>query len=307
LSYDAKQWSAARDLYLQSVDEDPRYAPAWARLGRIHHVMGKYLQGGPHDGLVQAEAAFRRSLELNPELTIAHKLFAQLEVDLGRAHDAMVRLIERAQMADPELLAGLVTACRYCGLLDASLAAHARAIELDPKVRTSVAHTWFVQGDHARVTSIKFADAPYIVALALAELGRGEATLPALREFESRNPTRIRDFAAAARTMLEGNAPESIAAIERVVRSDFRDPEGLFYLSRQLAHLGEAGPALALLERVVAGGFFCHPAMARDPWLDTLRRKPAFTKLLRQAESQHKAAQAEFERLGGDTILSAAR
>ncbi|HEY6358089.1 MAG TPA: winged helix-turn-helix domain-containing protein, partial [Vicinamibacterales bacterium] len=42
LSHDSKQWAVARDLYLRSVEEDPRFAPAWARLGRIHHVMGKY-------------------------------------------------------------------------------------------------------------------------------------------------------------------------------------------------------------------------------------------------------------------------
>jgi hypothetical protein len=70
---------------------------------------------------------------LNPDLPIAHKLFAQLEVDFGRAQDAMIRLIERAHAADPELLAGLVSACRYCGLLDASFAAHDRARELEPK------------------------------------------------------------------------------------------------------------------------------------------------------------------------------
>src|SRR4029077_19340705 len=118
--YDAKQWESARDYYFQSVDEDPGYAPAWARLGRIHHVMGKYLPGGPADGLEQAEEAFKRSLELNPDLTVTHKLFAQLEVDVGRGHAAMVRLVERAQTADSELLAGLVTACRYCGLPEAS-------------------------------------------------------------------------------------------------------------------------------------------------------------------------------------------
>src|SRR5262249_46285958 len=83
LSYDAKQWDAARELYLESVAADPGYAPAWARLGRIHHVMGKYLPSGTPEALVEAESAFRRSLELNPDLTITHKLFAQLEVDLG--------------------------------------------------------------------------------------------------------------------------------------------------------------------------------------------------------------------------------
>ena len=66
LSYDPKQWSIARDLYLRSVEEDPAYAPAWARLGRIHHVMSKYLPAGTPDGLERAEAALQRALELNP-------------------------------------------------------------------------------------------------------------------------------------------------------------------------------------------------------------------------------------------------
>jgi DNA-binding winged helix-turn-helix (wHTH) protein/tetratricopeptide (TPR) repeat protein len=303
LSYDSKQWSIARDLYLQCVEEDPRYAPAWARLGRIHHVMGKYLPTGTQESLVDAEAAFRRALELNADLTMAHKLFAQLEVDLGRAHDAMVRLIERAHTADPELLAGLVSACRYCGLLDASVAAHQRALDLDPKIRTSVAHTWFLQADHARVVTVKIAQFPYIVAMSLAELGRGAEALPLLRELEQKIPTRLGDFIVAARTLLEGNPAASIAAVGRVAQSDFRDPEGLFYLSRHLAHVNEVGPALDLFERVVAGGFFCFPAMAGDPWLRPLRKKPAFTKLLRRAEIRHQEALAAFERLGGDKVL----
>ena len=306
LSYDSKQWAVARDLYVRSVEEDPRYAPAWARLGRIHHVMGKYLATGTAEGLDRAEAAFRRALELNPDLTMAHKLYAQLEVDLGRARDAMARLIERAQSADPELLAGLVSACRYCGLLDASAAAHARALDLEPRIRTSVGHTWFLQGDHARVATVKVAEYPYIVPLSLAALGRREEALSVLRGLEQTTRTRLGDFIVAARTLLEGNAAESIAAVGRVVASDFRDPEGLFYLSRHLAHLNEVGPALDLLERVVAGGFFCFPAMAHDPWLDSVRKKPAFTKLLRQAETQHREASAVFARLRGEKVLGVA-
>src|SRR6185503_11159159 len=126
---------------------------------------------GNPDGFQQAEAALRRALELNPDLPLAHKIAAQLDVDLGRAHDAMTRLVARASTADPELLAGLVTTCRYCGLLDASVAAHARAVALEPKIRTSVGHTWFMQGDHARMATIKIPEYPYLVALSLAELG----------------------------------------------------------------------------------------------------------------------------------------
>jgi tetratricopeptide (TPR) repeat protein len=238
---------------------------------------------------------------------MSHKMLAQLEVDLGRAQDAMARLIGRTDIADPELLAGLVSACRYCGLLDASVAAHERAIELDPKIRTSVAHTWFLQGDYARVANTRLSDAPYIVALSLKQLGRHEAAMPVLRDMESRNTTRFRDFMAAARALLEDNAAESIAAIGRLVDSGFSDPEGLFYLSRHLAHLGETQGALDLFSKVVAGGYFCYPAMARDPWLDPLRENPAFTQLLARAESQHRAALATFERSRSGRLASATR
>ena len=303
LSYDSKQWSVARELYLRAVEEDSRYAPAWARLGRIHHVMAKYLETGTRDGLNHAEAAFRRALELNPELTIAHKLFAQLEVDLGRARDAMSRLVQRAQSADAELLAGLVSPCRYCGLLEASAAAHGRAVALEPRIRTSVPHTWFLQADYSRVASSKMAEYPYIVALSLAALDRQNEALAGLRELEQTTRTRLRDFAAAARTLIEGKSAESVGVVGRIVASDFRDPEGLFYLSRHLAHLNEAGPAIDLLERVVAGGFFCYPAMTSDPWLAPLRKKPAFAKLLREAETQHREASALFANSGGSAVL----
>jgi Tfp pilus assembly protein PilF len=63
--------------------------------------MGKYLDSGGGESLERGEVAFRRALEINPDLPVAHKLLAQLEVDLGRAEDAMVRLLNRARIADP--------------------------------------------------------------------------------------------------------------------------------------------------------------------------------------------------------------
>ena len=297
LGRQASQWSVSRDLYMQSVAEDPGYAPAWARLGRMHHVIAKYRPGDTQAGLEQSEAAFRRALGLNPDLPIAHKLLAQLEVDLGRARDAMVRLGERAHAADPELLAGLVSACRYCGLLDASVAAHDRALDLEPKIRTSVGHTWFLKADYSRVITLPMEDHPYIAAISLAELGRTNEAVSAMEGLEPKLPGRLREFAVVARTMLEGRPAESVAAVQQIVGSDFRDPEGLFYLSRHLAHLSEGASALGLLERVIGSGYACFPTMAGDPWLDPLRTQPAFTKLLRRAETLHLEAASAFEPL----------
>jgi tetratricopeptide (TPR) repeat protein len=303
-SHDAKQWGAARDLYLRCVEADPCYAPAWARLGRIHHVMAKYLTTGAREGLGRAEMAFRQALDLNPDLAVAHKFYAQLEVDLGRAGDAMTRLLPRAQgAADPEVFAGLVSPLRYCGLLEASVAAHSRAVALEPKIRSSVPHTWFLQGDYARVAAMRIEDNPYIVALSLAELGRKDEALPVLRALEEKIKTRIRDFISAARTMIEGDAAGSVAAVERIVASEFSDPEGLFYLTRHLARLNQVDSALELFERVVGGGFSCYPAMLSDPWLEPLRKSPRFPRLLGRAEQQHQVAVREFARLEGDRIL----
>jgi eukaryotic-like serine/threonine-protein kinase len=303
-SHDSKQWAAARDLYLRCVEADPCYAPAWARLGRIHHVMAKYLTTGVGEGLKQAEAAFRQALDLNPDLAIAHKFYAQLEVDMGRAGDAMARLLPRAQgAADTEIFAALISPLRYCGLLEASVAAYVRAVALEPTIRTSIVHTWFLQRDNKRVASTKLEDNPYIVALSLAEVGRGNEAVVMLRTLEDKIKTRMRDFMMAARTMIEGDAAGGIAAVGRIVDSAFSDPEALLYLTRHLAHLNQIDAALELFERVVRGGFFCYPAMSSDPWLDPVRKRPEFTRLLERAQQQHQVAAREFARLEGDRIL----
>jgi DNA-binding winged helix-turn-helix (wHTH) protein/tetratricopeptide (TPR) repeat protein len=303
-SHYSKQWDSARDLYLRCVDSDPCYAPAWARLGRIHHVMAKYLPTGAKEGLKQAEVALRQALDLNPDLAIAHKFYAQLEVDLGRAGAAIARLIPQAQgAADSELFAGLVSPLRYSGLLDASAAAHGRAIALEPKIRTSVVHTWFLQRDYARVAATRLEDNAYIVAISMAEAGKTQELLPPLRALEDKVKTRMRDFIMAARTLVEGDTAGSVEAVGRILGSAFSDPEALFYLTRHLAHLGQADAALDLFERVVAGGFFCYPAMLEDPWLGSLHKRAGFARLLARAEDQHRKVRQEFERLEGDRIL----
>ena len=45
------------------------------------------------------------------------------------------------------------------------------------------------------------------------------------------------------------------------------------------------------------------PAFAKDPWLDPLREKTAFTKLLAKAETQHLESAALFARVEGARTL----
>jgi non-specific serine/threonine protein kinase len=302
---DSQTWTLARDLYLQCLDEDPQYAPAWARLGRIYRVLAKYGRAEEEENLKRAEAAFTRALEINPDLSIAHNLYAYLEVDLGRARDAMLRLVERARQrsGDPELFAGLVHASRYCGLLDASVAAYEQAIRLDPKISTSVAHTFFMLGDYEKVLTTDVEGTPYIRNVALGMLGREAEALANLAGVASRVQTRLHDFLAGALALYEGHAEASAEAMRRIVTSDFKDPEGLFYAARHLAYLGQSDDALTALARATAGGFYCYPALARDPWLDSIRAVPKFAQTLREVETRHREARAAFVAAGGDKVL----
>jgi hypothetical protein len=134
-------------------------------------------------------------------------------------------------------------------------------------------------------------------------VGRGNEAVAMLRTLEEKIKTRMRDFMMAARTMIEGDAAGGIAAVGRIVDSAFSDPEALLYLTRHLAHLNQIDAALELFERVVRGGFFCYPAMSSDPWLDPVRKRPEFTRLLEKAEQQHQVAAREFARLEGNRIL----
>jgi len=303
---DSQTWTVARDLYLQCVVEDPQYAPAWARLGRIYRVLAKYGPTDEDENLKRAQSAFTRALEINPDLSIAHNLYAYLEVDLGRARDAMLRLVDRARQrsGDPELFAGLVHVCRYCGLLDASTAAYEQAIRLDPKIATSVAHTFFMLGDYEKVLTANIEGTPpYSRILALGMLGREREALAELKGLSGRVQPRVHDFLVGALALYEGHTAGSADAMRRVAISNFMDPEGLFYAARQLAYLGRTDDALNALERATAGGFYCYPAFVRDPWLDPVRALPKFAQTLREVEARHREARAAFLAAGGDKVL----
>jgi len=292
----------ARDLYLRCIEEDSQYAPAWARLGRCYRVIGKY-GGNPEENLRLAEAAFRRALELNPELALAHNLYTQLEAECGRAVKAMKRLLDRAQanQNDPELFAGLVHACRYCGLVDACFAAHQQARRLDPNIMTTVCNAHILMGNYAAALETDASD--YSRILTLQHMGHESEALRYIQESESKDlPAISRLLLRTIQTQLERKKPESLEATKRVIEV-FTDPEGLYYMARHLSYLGDTAPALATLKKVVDGGYFCVPVFARDPWLDPLRTHPEFVNLLKQAEARHQEARKVFIEAGGERLL----
>jgi TolB-like protein len=192
LGLQSSEWAVARDLYLECLELDPNFAPAWAQLGRIYRVLANYGSGPTDQNYELAQQAFRKAFELNPDLPVAHRMSTAVEIDLGQAQEAMVRLLGRAtaRPADAEMYSGLVQTCRYCGLLDAAIAAHEQAIRLDPSVRTSVNHAYMMAGDYQRSIETNVEDPPFVNALALDLWGHTDEAVAFLMELEQRDMPR---------------------------------------------------------------------------------------------------------------------
>jgi len=307
------QWMQARDAYQQAVEADPSYAPAWARFGRCLRVMSKYSTGP--EGLewrVQAEDAFQRAFRINPDLSVAHNLYTYLEVESGRASEAVTRLLGRirGRTSDPELYAGLVHACRYVGLLDASVAAFQRARRLDPSMRTSIAHSFYMLGEFERAIEHDGDDPPYLTAIALFATGRGDEAASVCRKAQGRQHANSHLVLVldAVTALVEQRPDQGREALARLLSFPaFSDPEGLFYWAHTFAAIGDLDRAIELLDRAVDLGFHCANGFVVSPSFDVLRTDGRFKTLLARAREHQARALEAFTDAGGHDLLGLER
>ena len=300
----------ARDLYQHCLELDPNFAPAWAHLGRCHRVIGKYIESTPSSE-ERAEEAFRRALELNPRLSVAHKFFANLEADMGYAERAMVRLLGQATRHgnDPELFAGLVHACRYCGLFEQSVAAHDEARRLDPNVPTGLEQTLLMMGDIDQLMAVQ---KPSVIAgaddgirlIGLGLAGRREEARRALNDM--RQIARVPAFEAWTEYLtawLDRRPSDMLldGALSALKIQD--DPEAIFQEGSLLCDAGAHEKGLECLKRAVAKGYFVEATLASSPHFDALRPRADFQALVAEARAGRERALAAFRDAGGERLL----
>jgi tetratricopeptide (TPR) repeat protein len=300
----------ARELYQQCLELDSRFAPAWAHLGRCHRVIGKFIEG-TSDSESRAEEALRRALELNPRLSLAHKFYANLEADMGQAQRGLVRLLGEATRHgnDPELFAGLVHACRYCGLYDASIAAHAEARRLDPNVPTSLEQTLLMTGDIDRILALDPApimaggdNAIRVIALGLA--GRRDEARQALQIRPTSSIPALQTWTGHLMAWLERRPTGMIfAAAPFNALKIQEDPEAMFQEGWLLCDIGDYERGLDLIQQAVAKGYAVAPTLSGSRQFDAIRKDPSFQVILAQAEAGRRDALAAFREAGGERLL----
>jgi len=305
-STSTSQLIEARGLFRQAVDEDPSFAPAWARLGRTYRVMAKYGHDEPERCRRLAGEAFERALGLAPDLPLTHNLYTYYQVEEpGGGLLAMLRLLAQvaAGARDPELYAGLVVACRFCGLLDASLAADREARRLDPRVHTSVQYTYLARGELVQAMAHDENDVPTVRLMSLAELGQVDEAIAGLSALERKGlQGGLGDYITGIRASLQGDRAAVLAASAITRRPSFRDPEGIYVNARWVARVGETEEALAMLALAVTGYWPVSSWEGDRAWA-TLRGDARFAAMVDVVRARHAEAERAFVQAGGERLL----
>ena len=299
----------ARDLYLRAVELDPHFALAWAHLGRAHRVVGKYVEGRA-DSERRSEEALQRALALNPRLSVAHKLYAALESDIGQSQRAIVRLLQEAARHgnDPELFAGLVQSCRYAGLFDEAIAAHAEARRLDPHIPTSLLATLLLTDDTESVSSAGVVpggadEGIKVMALGLAgRYDEARQLLTTIREALTLPTFRV--WSEYLMAWLNRRPDEMLRHIDVLEGVNIQfDPEAIFLEGWLLSEAGALDAGLAHLQRAVAKGYYPVLTLTRSRHFDPLRSNPMFRSALADAQAGRDRALVAFREAGGERLL----
>ena len=320
LARQPQTWMAARSLYRESTAADDRFAPSWAALGRLERVLAKYQVDGADvaQGYEEAERALTRALELSPALPQAHYHYAQLEADTGRTEEALRRLLRRlhVRQTEPEIYAGLVLVCRFCGLLDASVAAHESAAALDPTFKTSIGLTRLARREFEAVLEMASGESDVeLRMIALAAMNRRAEALELAREprpriSESDNIAPMRQF---FRAYLEGRTEDAIAALHRASRVSTRrictSGRDSRTAKTSCGWPGSTRSSDSPSSDCWGSARRSSRATSRveqfegDAWLDPIRLNPAFADAMALARARHQRAVNIFVDEGGPGLL----
>jgi serine/threonine protein kinase len=300
------QAPAARDCFSRALEEDPAFAPAWAQIGRSHRIIGKYIENYAENNR-RAEDAFRRALALSPDLPIAHRFYTHWESEHGRADAAVARLLQHAKhnRNDAQLFAALVHACRYAGLMGASLAAHDEARRLDPTVPTSIEYTFLMLGDEKRLHELELTgDNEGARGYFLMYSGRVNEVKESIKTVKTDHlPPGYRGMVDAVR-LIDTDPVAAIAAMDDAMSiGAYSDPEAVFLMGITCALLKADDKAVRHLNDSVVSGFTPVHAMAHAPVLASLRDRPDFKDTFERARQRQRIALAILERGDGLNLL----
>jgi tetratricopeptide (TPR) repeat protein len=291
----------------KSTELEPRYAPAWAELGRTLTASASFELGG-RDQYREAVSAYEKALALQPEQIKAQIYMANLLTDTGEVERA-VPLLRDALRTNPneaEAHWELGYAYRFAGMLKESVTESERARQLDPgvKLTTSTMNAYLYLGEYDRFLESLPAgrDSALILfyrglteyykknsAQAAADFGKAFELRPTLLQ------ARVGEALSFAIRSENAKGLEILQETESTISSrGVGDPEAMYKIAQAYAVLGDRVSALRVLRYCIAHGFFSYPYIVSDPLLQTIRAEAEFAQLVTIAKQRHDTFKRTF-------------
>jgi len=247
---------------------EPRYADAWAALGKACHGMSDSGIDPDERWLRRSEEASRRALELDPEHPVAHFILGALDLVRGRKREAYRSLAQayRQRPNDSLLIHYLAYLYRLCNLWDAFTAAEMRAIETDPSlpwaywaIRRTLAERGFT--DEARAWMERIQERfpgnprmPSVIASQLVLEGRPREAIEILRSVDDPQSGVFHKGTLAEALIDAGKLDEARPLVESLSEHGRADMDLAVGVAAMHAKLGNPDRAFAYLERAVELG-----------------------------------------------------
>ncbi|MFO1506067.1 MAG: tetratricopeptide repeat protein [Lysobacterales bacterium] len=138
INYDTASMKAAMPLYRQAVEQDPKFALAWARLSYEESQLAWFGGGGEDIGKLrqQARADVERALQLQPDLAVAQLALGYSDYWGHGDYPAALQAFAAALALKPndsDALAAQGYVERRQGRIDDSIASLQKAFALDPR------------------------------------------------------------------------------------------------------------------------------------------------------------------------------
>jgi TolB-like protein/DNA-binding winged helix-turn-helix (wHTH) protein len=245
----SEAYAKARDAALRAIELDATNAEAYISLGTIKfRYEWKW---------AEAEKDFRRAIEINPSLGLAHHDYGWFLVAMGRFNEGLdeMKLAQRLDPLSPLANSDVGWVYLMARRYDEAIEQMQRTLEIEPRFGSALSClelTYRLKGDHQKSLEILLKE--------LGDAGAGIETANPRQAVKTIHRMRIAKRLEAARQ----SRWSSYEMAKLYAATD--EPEGAFeWLEKALA---ERSPLL-----VNAGV---------DPALDALRADPRFAKLLRR-------------------------
>jgi TolB-like protein/lipoprotein NlpI len=304
--FTAEAFTKSDALYRQVLQIDPRYAPAWERLGVNAVNESAFGAISNADASVRAREAADKALALDPDFALAHGLRGWIAMTFDNDLAAAAKHYQHALALDPTdvtLLRAAGVLQRNLGRLDEAIRLMEAVVRRDPVNATSLGNLATCQVSARR---FDVAMALYRTTLSLspgrggAHYGIGLALLleghaggaRAEMEQETGEPNRLLGLAMADHAL--GREAESDRTLAAFIPKNEKDWS--YNIAGVYAFRGEADRAFEWLDKAIARGDPGLSDIPNDRLFDSVRTDPRFIPFLRRiGKAPDQLATIEFK------------